>query len=278
MASAAHLNGSSFYAFARPLSLRELGALAGVGVVAMLAYCIFHELIQGFQFAPLPALMWALAGVLPLVAAYELLKRAPDRVIRSRVPLVLTFLGTTTLVVGVSTVLNLLNGLAFFGVAADPVEIALRRVPIMALLTGAALFSIRVGREEAISSTTSAKIETFAEAAQTPSAPTAPPAKPSLHLPDGHFIPDVSLVSSIRAAANYVEIQVGDGIVLTRATMSDLEERLSAHGFRRIHRSVIVNWAMVESVGPQRKRLSIKLTTGERLAVGPSYRDHVISH
>jgi DNA-binding LytR/AlgR family response regulator len=106
----------------------------------------------------------------------------------------------------------------------------------------------------------------------------APLSKPSLHLPDGHFIPDVSLVSSIRAAANYVEIQVGDGVVLTRATMSDLEERLSAHGFRRIHRSVIVNWAMVESVGPQRKRLSIKLTTGERLAVGPSYRDQVTAH
>jgi two-component system LytT family response regulator len=66
-----------------------------------------------------------------------------------------------------------------------------------------------------------------------------------------------SEIISAQADGNYVLLQQKEGAHLLREQISVMEERLQPFGFLRIHRSVLVNSAFVESMEP--------LTTGEYL-------------
>jgi two-component system LytT family response regulator len=77
----------------------------------------------------------------------------------------------------------------------------------------------------------------------------------------------------IEAADNYVEVHLGERVVLLRMTMSATERELSALGFLRIHRRFLVNRARVQAVlgtnGDRRVRVAGKdLPVGSRYATG----------
>ena len=61
---------------------------------------------------------------------------------------------------------------------------------------------------------------------------------------------DVAETISVEANGNYVLLQHKAGSYLLREKIGDIAEKLKSHGFIRIHRSVLVNRAFVESIEP----------------------------
>jgi two-component system LytT family response regulator len=61
---------------------------------------------------------------------------------------------------------------------------------------------------------------------------------------------DVAEIVSVEANGNYVLLQQQAGSYLLRQTMAEIAEQLGPQGFIRIHRSVLVNGAHVESIQP----------------------------
>jgi hypothetical protein len=72
----------------------------------------------------------------------------------------------------------------------------------------------------------------------------------------------------VRAAGNYVEIRAGERTVIHRCSMSAAEQQLSAHGFVRIHRSLLVRRDRIARVRPQ----DVVLHDGTHLKIGKRYR------
>jgi two-component system LytT family response regulator len=84
-------------------------------------------------------------------------------------------------------------------------------------------------------------------------------------------------VDWFEAAANYVELHVGNRTHLLRDTLTDLEHRLDPAQFIRIHRSTIVNLARVTDIRPtSRGDFTVILSTGKELRLSRVYRDGVI--
>jgi len=61
---------------------------------------------------------------------------------------------------------------------------------------------------------------------------------------------DVAEIVSVEASGNYVLLQQRTGSYLLREPIGEIAEKLKAHGFVRIHRSVLVNSRFVESIQP----------------------------
>jgi two-component system LytT family response regulator len=61
---------------------------------------------------------------------------------------------------------------------------------------------------------------------------------------------DVAEIISVEANGNYVLLQQQAGSYLLRETMAEIAEKLGPEGFIRIHRSVLINGAHVESIQP----------------------------
>ena len=83
-------------------------------------------------------------------------------------------------------------------------------------------------------------------------------------------------VDWIEAAGNYLKLHTRSGTHLIRATMKEIEGRVDAAAFARIHRTVLVNLARVKylepwSHGDQR----VVLESGERLTLSRRYRDRL---
>jgi two-component system LytT family response regulator len=75
----------------------------------------------------------------------------------------------------------------------------------------------------------------------------------------------------IEADGDYVHLHVGRESHLLRSTLSDMERRLSADGFARIHRSRLVNLDRVKELRPvSRDDSVVVLRNGERLAASQS--------
>ena len=74
----------------------------------------------------------------------------------------------------------------------------------------------------------------------------------------------------IRAADNYVELHLGDRVVMRRITMREAQAALAVHGFVRIHRSYLVNTARVAAVTSNGERM-VRLRNGAELPVGRRY-------
>lgn len=74
----------------------------------------------------------------------------------------------------------------------------------------------------------------------------------------------------VEAADNYVELHIGERVLLRRMTMHDAERELARFGFVRIHRRFLVNRGRVEAIvgtnGDRRVRIA-----GKELPVGRSY-------
>jgi two-component system LytT family response regulator len=81
----------------------------------------------------------------------------------------------------------------------------------------------------------------------------------------------------IQAAANYVRLHVGGRVYQMRGTMNDLEARLDARQFARIHRSTIVNIDRIKDIAPEwHGDYDVTLTTGEVLKLSRTYRDRLL--
>ena len=71
----------------------------------------------------------------------------------------------------------------------------------------------------------------------------------------------------IGAADNYLEIHYPDRVAMVRMTMREAERRLQRRGFVRIHRSAIVNRALIAAVAEE----EVQLIGGDRLPVGRAF-------
>lgn len=79
-------------------------------------------------------------------------------------------------------------------------------------------------------------------------------------------------VDLIAAEGDYVSLHVGDRAYLFKATMTSLQSQLDPGVFLRVHRSAIVNLSRIEGMRRRSSRsLSLVLTTGKVVAVGPSF-------
>ncbi len=78
----------------------------------------------------------------------------------------------------------------------------------------------------------------------------------------------------IEAAGNYVRLHLGDDSHLFRETMNNMEGRLDAHRFVRIHRSRIVNTDRIKELQPWfNGEYVVVLQNGARLTLSRGYRE-----
>jgi len=83
-------------------------------------------------------------------------------------------------------------------------------------------------------------------------------------------------VDWIGAAGNYVELHVGSAVHLVRGTLAELEERLPADRFVRVHRSTIVNLDRVKELQPwSHGDLQMILNDGTEIRLSRRYRDRL---
>jgi len=87
------------------------------------------------------------------------------------------------------------------------------------------------------------------------------------------FLVPVEEVDWIGAAGNYVELHAGGEVHLVRGTMKELERRLDATEFARIHRSTIVRLDRIEEMHPwSHGDHLVVLTDGTELRMSRRYR------
>src|SRR5271156_2654981 len=65
------------------------------------------------------------------------------------------------------------------------------------------------------------------------------------------FFIDAADVIAVEAKGNYVLLFHTSGSHMLRESISTMEQKLNLHGFVRIHRSVLVNAALVEEIHPR---------------------------
>jgi two-component system, LytTR family, response regulator len=84
---------------------------------------------------------------------------------------------------------------------------------------------------------------------------------------------DVSDIISVEANGNYVLLKQNVGSYLLRETMAEISEKLAPQGFIRIHRSVLINGAHVESIQPGvGSEYILRTKTGKEFHVTRTYR------
>ena len=82
----------------------------------------------------------------------------------------------------------------------------------------------------------------------------------------------------LEADGNHVRVHIGKESHLIRETLSNLETRLPARSFMRIHRSTLVNIGRIREIQPWfQGDYVLLLNDGTRLTSGRSYRDRVRS-
>jgi hypothetical protein len=72
----------------------------------------------------------------------------------------------------------------------------------------------------------------------------------------------------VRAAGNYVELKIGERVILHRTTLNAAERELGEHGFVRIHRSILVRRDHIARIRGE----DVVLRDGTHLKVGKRYR------
>ena len=75
----------------------------------------------------------------------------------------------------------------------------------------------------------------------------------------------------VRAAGNYVELKIGDRVILHRTTLSAAERELGERGFVRIHRSILVRRDHIARIRGE----DVVLRDGTHFKVGKRYRSAV---
>jgi two-component system LytT family response regulator len=85
---------------------------------------------------------------------------------------------------------------------------------------------------------------------------------------------DVSQITWIEAADNYVRLHTTEGVHLSRRTLRDLERQLDSRRFARIHRSMIVALDRVRELRPLGDGdHELRLHDGTRLVLTRSHRE-----
>jgi two-component system LytT family response regulator len=87
---------------------------------------------------------------------------------------------------------------------------------------------------------------------------------------------DAAELISAEAHGNYVLLQQRTGSYLLRETISGIAEKLKPYGFIRIHRSVLVNVAFVDTIQPGvGSEYVLRTKTGKEYHVTRTYRDNL---
>lgn len=89
------------------------------------------------------------------------------------------------------------------------------------------------------------------------------------------FVDAAELISA-EAYGNYVLLRQESGSYLLRDTISGVAEKLRPYGFIRIHRSLLVNTAFVESIQPGvGSEYVLRTTDGRQYSVTRTYRENL---
>jgi LytTr DNA-binding domain len=84
-------------------------------------------------------------------------------------------------------------------------------------------------------------------------------------------------VDWVEAQGNYVALHVGADVRLLRQTLSEMETRLSGHGFIRTHRRALVNRARMQAIiPPELGELGVRLSSGQVVPLSESRRAEVV--
>lgn len=86
----------------------------------------------------------------------------------------------------------------------------------------------------------------------------------------------VSLIRLIEAQGDYVMLHTADGDILHRETVTSLESRLDPSAFVRCHRSTIVNLDHIRGLRRRGKGLTLSLSDGRTIDVGPTYVERLM--
>jgi DNA-binding LytR/AlgR family response regulator len=87
---------------------------------------------------------------------------------------------------------------------------------------------------------------------------------------------DVGALIAAEASGNYVLLQHKSGSYLVREPIAKIQEKLSPHGFVRIHRGILVNVVFVrEFVRVSSSEGVIRMVGGKEYAVSRKYRDNL---
>ena len=230
--------------------LRFTGAAAGLSLAAA-AYCLIHGLVIDVELNLPRTLAWAVTSTLPWLSAWEGLKWVDRRRGQSLQPVLSAAVLIAALVVCVALEYALA---AVYAVDTDSLaQIVYRLLPIP--------FGIAVVRW-----------------LMRPAKPVrASPAAPVLNVPtrQGTLAVRACDIEYIKAAGNYVELITGDRTLLMRTTLQELSDQLAPVGFRRVHRSLLVNPLHVVATrrGPRGRRI-VELRSGAQLPVGRQFGDN----
>ena len=89
------------------------------------------------------------------------------------------------------------------------------------------------------------------------------------------FIIKITDVEWLESAGNYVNLHINGRIYPTRATLTQLSEKITEKGFCRIHRSHAINLNCVESITPLSSGDSeVKLNNGKILNLSRRYKEN----
>jgi hypothetical protein len=221
--------------------LRFTAAAAGLSFAAA-TYCLIHGFVIDVEMNLPRTLVWAVVSTLPWLCAWEAL-----RWLDKRTPQSLQYLlSAGVLIAALAVCVALEYALGARALA----EIVYQLLPIP--------FGIAVVRW-----------------LMRPSQP-APvsAADPVFTVPtrQGTIAVRACDIEYIKAAGNYVELVTGERTLLMRATLQDLCDQLTAVGFVRVHRSLLVNPLHVVATrrAPRGRRI-VELRSGAELPIGRQF-------
>ena len=86
----------------------------------------------------------------------------------------------------------------------------------------------------------------------------------------------VAEIDWVRSDGNYCLLAIGKASVRTRATITELEERLRPAGFLRVHRSYLINADRIHRVEPWASgEYVVVLRDGTKINTGRGYGDAI---
>jgi DNA-binding LytR/AlgR family response regulator len=87
---------------------------------------------------------------------------------------------------------------------------------------------------------------------------------------------DAAEVIAVEAKGNYVLLHHGSSSYMLRESIATMEEKLNPHGFVRIHRSALVNAALVEEIQPwSTGEYGIRVKGGREYTVTRTYKKNL---
>ncbi len=234
-------------------------ALAAGLVVIATAYCLAHGLVIDDEINLPRTLAWAVVSTFPWLCAWEGLQRVGARSAQRLQPLLSAAVLVAALVVCVA--LEYALGAMYSTDADSLAQIVYRLLPIPLGMAVARWMLRRSPSVLAVAESPTERLRDL-QVERVFAIPTR----------NGTLAVRAADVEYVRAAGNYVELITGDRTLLMRATLHELGEQLSAVGFVRVHRSLLVNSLQVMAVrrGPRGRQL-VKLKSGEELPVGRQF-------